>query len=137
MYKIRATGHITVSTSCLNPPFLLQAEFSEHHEAQVGNEAIVKGLVELRKYWDALEGDFRVEVSSEDGEDEKKGRTHSVNHGVSTASEASVFGSKCFKAERVTAAPGLSFQLYSRCAQSQDKSSQVTPSALLGASVCL
>ena len=51
----------------------------------MGNEAIVKGLVDMRKYWDALEGDFRVEVSSEDGEDEKKGRTHSVNHGVSAA----------------------------------------------------
>ena len=68
---------------------MLQAEFSEHHEAQVGNEAIVKGLVDMRKYWDALEGDFRVEVSSEDGEDEKKGRTHSVNHGVCTAVETS------------------------------------------------
>lgn len=53
----------------------------------MGNEAIVKGLVDMRKYWDALEGDFRVEVSSEDGEDEKKGRTHSVNHGVCTAVE--------------------------------------------------
>ena len=55
----------------------------------MGNEAIVKGLVDMRKYWDALEGDFRVEVSSEDGEDEKKGRTHSVNHGVCTAVETS------------------------------------------------
>ena len=75
------------SASSLTPHDVLQAEFSEHHEAQVGNEAIVKGLVDMRKYWDALEGDFRVEVSSEDGEDEKKGRTHSVNHGVSTALE--------------------------------------------------
>lgn len=62
---------------------LAQAEFSEHHEAEVGNEAIVKGLIELRKYWDALEGDFRVEATSaEDTEEDKKGRTRSVNHGV-------------------------------------------------------
>ncbi len=61
-----------------------QAEFSEHHEAEVGNEAIVKGLVEMRKYWDALEGDFRVEETGAEGfEDEKKGRTHHMpNHGV-------------------------------------------------------
>ena len=60
-----------------------QAEFSEHHEAEVGNEAIVKGLVEMRKYWDALEGDFRVEETGAEGlEDEKKGRTHLPNHGV-------------------------------------------------------
>ena len=78
-----------ITTASLTPRVLLQAEFSEHHEAQVGNEAIVKGLVDMRKYWDALEGDFRVEVSSEDGEDEKKGRTHSVNHGVGTATETS------------------------------------------------
>ena len=58
-----------------------QAEFSEHHEAQVGNETIVKGLIELRKYWDALEGDFRIEAGTDD-EDDKKTRTHSVNHGV-------------------------------------------------------
>ena len=79
------TNHTIVSASSATPHNVLQAEFSEHHEAQVGNEAIVKGLMDMRKYWDALEGDFRVEVSSEDGEDEKKGRTHSVNHGVSTA----------------------------------------------------
>ena len=61
-----------------------QAEFSEHHEAEVGNEAIVKGLVEMRKYWDALEGDFHVEETGAEGfEDEKKGRTHHLpNHGV-------------------------------------------------------
>lgn len=61
-----------------------QAEFSEHHEAEVGNEAIVKGLVEMRKYWDALEGDFRVEETGAEGfDDEKKGRTHHLpNHGV-------------------------------------------------------
>ena len=63
--------------------FWAQAEFSEHHEAEVGNEAIVKGLVDLRKYWDALEGDFRVEETGGEGlEDEKKGRTHLANHGV-------------------------------------------------------
>ncbi|CAK0786589.1 hypothetical protein CVIRNUC_009803 [Coccomyxa viridis] len=79
---------------------VLQAEFSEHHEAQVGNEAIVKGLVDMRKYWDALEGDFRVEVSSEDGEDEKKGRTHSVNHGsLSFARAASVMRACAFKVQ--------------------------------------
>lgn len=62
---------------------VVQAEFSEHHEAEVGNEAIVKGLVDLRKYWDALEGDFRVEETGGEGlEDEKKGRTHLANHGV-------------------------------------------------------
>ena len=49
----------------------------------MGNEAIVKGLVEMRKYWDALEGDFRVEETGAEGlEDEKKGRTHLPNHGV-------------------------------------------------------
>ena len=49
----------------------------------MGNEAIVKGLVEMRKYWDALEGDFRVEETGTEGlEDEKKGRTHLPNHGV-------------------------------------------------------
>lgn len=49
----------------------------------MGNEAIVKGLVEMRKYWDALEGDFRVEETGAEGLDsEKKGRTHLPNHGV-------------------------------------------------------
>jgi hypothetical protein len=59
----------------------VQAEFSEHHEGEVGNEAIVKGLIELRKFWDALEGDFRIEAGTDD-EDDKKTRTHTVNHGV-------------------------------------------------------
>ena len=47
----------------------------------MGNETIVKGLIKLRKYWDALEGDFRIEAGTDD-EDDKRTRTHSVNHGV-------------------------------------------------------
>ena len=89
---------------------MLQAEFSEHHEAQVGNEAIVKGLVDMRKYWDALEGDFRVEVSSEDGEDEKKGRTHSVNHGVSAACKTAGIIREKLESAGANAVPGRSFR---------------------------
>ena len=76
----------------------------------MGNEAIVKGLVDMRKYWDALEGDFRVEVSSEAGEDEKKGRTHSVNHGVSAALETVGIKKKYIERGSVNAVPYCSFQ---------------------------
>jgi hypothetical protein len=60
----------------------MQACFSEEHEAKTGNAQITKGLIELEKYWDALEGDFVRDVV--EGDDDKPAKTeHKVNHRVS------------------------------------------------------
>lgn len=56
--------------------------YSEDNDAKVGNEAIVRGLIEMEKYWDALEGDFVRDVTDA-GDDETPQKTeHRVNHHV-------------------------------------------------------
>lgn len=65
-----------------------QVPYNENQDQLVGNGPIVKALVELEKYWDALEGDLTRETADTGGggEREAPSRTeHRVNHHVRTS----------------------------------------------------
>lgn len=63
----------------------VQAAYREAADGEVGNGAIVKALIEMEKYWDALDGDFlREQLFNGGTEDGIAGRKTEqvVNHRV-------------------------------------------------------
>ena len=63
-----------------------QAAYRESNDEEVGNGAIVKALLEMEKYWDALDGDFLRETlyneRSEDGTVAGRKTEQVINHRV-------------------------------------------------------
>lgn len=60
----------------------MQVAYDEKDDERVGNGAIVKALVEMEKYWDALQGDFVRDVAEADANEPPGKVQHSVNHNV-------------------------------------------------------